>query len=68
MVQELHIIIIYVFTASVTGGFMHSSTDKRTISFGIKIIQRPPTYLRAMTVHNDNSIDSLTSLAQIPAR
>jgi len=34
------------------------------------MIQRAPTLdlIYAMTVHNDNSIDSLTSLAQIPAR
>ena len=53
-------------TASVTGGFVYAvaQTNKQ------KIIQRAPTcdLIYAMTVHNDNSIDSLTSLAQIPAR
>jgi len=66
--QQFHNVTICMFTASVTDGFVVcSSTDKRTRT---KMIQRAPTLdlIYAMTVHNDNSIDSLTSLAQIPAR
>ena len=47
IVHKLHDIVVYMLTASVTGGFVYISTDEQTNPFRIEQFNaRPPTYLR----------------------